>query len=73
MISGDGYSSGNYVDLVHCMLEVASGRGIPQKYLDMVDCNERGGGEEEGANVRYTGHAIEARVYAEDPLRGFCE
>lgn len=73
MISGDGYSSGNYVDLVHGMLEVASGRGIPQKYLDMVDCNERGGGEEEGANVRYTGHAIEARVYAEDPLRGFCE
>ena len=71
MISGDGYSSGNYVDLVHGMLEVASGRGIPQKYLDMVDCTSKGGEEEEGANVRYTGHAIEARVYAEDPLRGF--
>ncbi|EED90363.1 hypothetical protein THAPSDRAFT_263480, partial [Thalassiosira pseudonana CCMP1335] len=55
MISGDGYHSGNYVDLVHGMLEVAAGRVLGY----------------EGANVRYTGHAIEARVYAEDPLRGF--
>ena len=39
----------------------------------MVDHTADGeyGDDGEGANVRYTGHAIEARVYAEDPLRGF--
>jgi len=68
MISGSGYPTGQYVDLVYGMLEVAAGRGIPREYLDMVEDN---GENEEGANVRYTGHAIEARVYAEDPYRGF--
>lgn len=66
MISGDGYRSGRYVDLVHGMFEVAAGRGIPQQYLDMAEENNA-----EDANVRYTGHAVEARVYAEDPYRGF--
>ncbi len=28
-ISGDGHASGNYVDLIRGMLEVAAGRGIP--------------------------------------------
>ncbi|KAL9180548.1 hypothetical protein ACHAXT_011001 [Thalassiosira profunda] len=73
MISGDGFAYGNYVDLVHGMMEVAAGRGIPQKYVDLVERNEmedaKDGGE--GANVRYTGHAIEGRIYAEDPMRHF--
>jgi propionyl-CoA carboxylase alpha chain len=68
MISGSGYPTGKYVDLVYGMFEVAAGRGIPREYLDMVEDN---GENDEGANVRYTGHAIEARVYAEDPYRGF--
>ena len=66
MISGDGYRSGRYVDLVHGMFEVAAGRGIPQQYLEMAEDDNA-----EGANVMFTGHAIEARVYAEDPYRGF--
>jgi propionyl-CoA carboxylase alpha chain len=88
MISGHGHHTGKYVDLVHGMLEVAAGRGIPREYLDMVDASSHSptpkasssmpptpgdavGTAEDGSNVRYVGHAIEARIYAEDPYRGF--
>ena len=44
---------------------------------DGGNCNDGGGTDdvvgagEDGANVRFVGHAIEARIYAEDPYRGF--
>ena len=56
--------SGN-VDLVRGMLDVAAGRGVPEEYLALLD------GDDDGAIVAHSGHAIEARIYAEDPLRGF--
>lgn len=50
------------LDLVKGMLWVGAGWGVPQEYLDIL-----------GDNPYYPhhGHSIEARVYAEDPLRGF--
>jgi len=43
------------LDLVELMIRVADGEALPLTQAD----------------VKLTGHAIEARVYAEDPLRGF--
>ena len=45
-------------DLVEHMLWVASGRVLPQRFLDMK-------------HLQAKGWAVESRVYAEDPLRGF--
>jgi propionyl-CoA carboxylase alpha chain len=48
------------VDLVKAMLWVGAGWGLPeelQAYTEEI--------------MPYRGHAIEARIYAEDPLRGF--
>jgi propionyl-CoA carboxylase alpha chain len=57
----ESVSQGN-LDLVKGMLWVGAGWGIPQEYLDLL-----------GNRPYYPfhGHAIEARVYAEDPLRNF--
>jgi propionyl-CoA carboxylase alpha chain len=43
------------LDLVELMIRVADGEALPLTQAD----------------VKLTGHAIEARVYAEDPIRGF--
>jgi propionyl-CoA carboxylase alpha chain len=44
------------------MLWIGAGWGIPQDMLDAVG---------DATIVPHCGHAVEARVYAEDPLRGF--
>ena len=47
------------VDLVKGMLWVAAGRGLPEEF--QID----------GTLMPHSGHAVEARIYAEDPLRGY--
>jgi propionyl-CoA carboxylase alpha chain len=47
------------VDLVKGMLWIGAGRGFPEEF------------QIEGTLMPHKGHAIEARIYAEDPRRGF--
>eukprot|EP00536_Pseudo-nitzschia_multiseries_P012592 jgi/Psemu1/209152/e_gw1.490.42.1 len=51
--------AGDHVDLVAAMLRVGAGEGLP------TDC----GGKM--LVMPWNGHAIEGRIYAEDPLRGY--
>jgi len=50
------------VDLVEGMLHVGAGWGIPAQYLKRLG---------DSPYMPHCGHAVEARIYAEDPLRGF--
>ena len=50
----------NGVDLVKAMLWVGAGWGLPDELKPYTQ-----------GIMPYDGHAIEARIYAEDPLRGF--
>ena len=49
-------------DLVEAMLYVGAGRGLPESMKPYA---------QPGTIVPHHGHAMEARVYAEDPIRGF--
>jgi len=51
-----------YPDLVKGMLWIGADWGIPQEYLDTI-------GSE--SYYPFHGHSIEARIYAEDPVRDF--
>lgn len=50
------------VDLVEGMLHVGAGHGVPDEFLAKLG---------DRAYMPHNGHAVEARIYAEDPLRGF--
>jgi propionyl-CoA carboxylase alpha chain len=59
-------------DLVYGMIEVAAGKGVPQEYLDKLGDKTGLTPEElDGLSIPHSGYAVEARIYAEDPLRGF--
>lgn len=48
------------IDLVHAMIDVAAGKGIPREYMDMLgDQNKLTNLEWEGRSVPFQGHAIE--------------
>lgn len=49
-------------DLVEAMLYVGAGQGLPASIQPYA---------KPGTIVPYIGHAVEARIYAEDPIRGF--
>jgi propionyl-CoA carboxylase alpha chain len=55
------------VDLVKGMLWVGAGWGVPEEFKKLKALQK----EREEAVLPHSGHAIEARIYAEDPLRGF--
>jgi len=52
------------VDLVKHMIEVADGKPLPADLVEAANNHEAG-------VVPYKGWAIESRIYAEDPFRGF--
>ncbi|VEU38643.1 unnamed protein product [Pseudo-nitzschia multistriata] len=59
------------LDLVEAMLEVGAGRGLPREWYETAEVVEEAGGNGRMLVMPWKGHAIEGRIYAEDPLRGY--
>ena len=54
-----------HVDLVKGMLYVGANWGLPEEFGNVAQSFDG------GYRLAHCGHAVEARIYAEDPLRGF--
>ncbi|OEU11692.1 Biotin_carb_C-domain-containing protein, partial [Fragilariopsis cylindrus CCMP1102] len=58
-------------DLVDAMLRVGSGNGLPLDWYNVATTINDNDNDGNILVIPWKGHAIEARIYAEDPLRGY--
>lgn len=72
--------AGDHVDLVAAMLRVGAGEGLPTDWYETAEVVEMPGSGNDSSDsdsggkmlvMPWNGHAIEGRIYAEDPLRGY--
>jgi len=59
------------IDFVEAMLRVGAGQGLPPQWYQDATVVEKTEGGGKMLLMPWKGHAIEARIYAEDPMRGY--